>query len=191
MMEHADAVCEISDKIISFIAEHDILRTDSTTSQISSVVSQIQNTVTPVLRRKSINEPLRRCLRDIESILRVVIKNLTKWNENRSHGRLHISTLTYSAWATPKDIKQNRENLIHHHAELVKVIQLVMCPRGYNIVSPISSIRSFIEHKSVQKMKMKEYDEIEETSPFEVDDFWKCSIGSEVSSYVKCSKVSE
>ncbi|PPQ70374.1 hypothetical protein CVT25_000085 [Psilocybe cyanescens] len=178
-MECANAVYKLCEEIIKFISEHQVLRSDSTTIQISELVSQIEHAVIPVLRRKTINEPLQRCLHDLESVLSVVSKNLHKWNERRSHGKLHISALTYSAWATPKDIKENREFLIWHHAILVKVIQLVIRPKGYNIITPTPSIRNFIEHRSVQKMKMKEDDEIDEPSIFEIDQFWKCSIGSE------------
>ncbi|KAH9480861.1 hypothetical protein JR316_0007463 [Psilocybe cubensis] len=178
-MEYANAVYQLCEDTIKFISEHQILRNDSTTRQISEILSQIEYIVIPVLRRKTINEPLQRCLHDLESLLRLVSKNLQKWNERRSHGKLHISALSFSAWAPPKDIKDNREFLIWSHALLCKVVQLVIRPKGYNIISPPPSIRDFIEHRSVQKMKMKEEDETDEPSIFEADQFWKISIGPE------------
>ncbi|KAF9565109.1 hypothetical protein CPC08DRAFT_759814 [Agrocybe pediades] len=173
-MEAVENVYARCEEIVGFIACHDALKCDKShiVCQISDLAGQIQAIVAPLRKRDEINDQVEKRLRQLPSVLDVTLRNLQSWNDSHSHShRLHLHL---HLLGQPGQLKDNKEFLLVHHAALTRAVQIVMKPKGYNIISPPSNIRPLLEQRSVQKTKANEDIEF-----FQAEDFWKVSVGDE------------
>jgi len=172
-MDLVELVCSRCEEIVGFIACNDARKCDKShiVCQISDLAGQIEALAAPLTKRNEINQQVEKCLRELSSVLEVTLQNLQKWNETHSH-RLHFHLGHGHA-----QLKDNKEFLLGHYANLTRAVQIVMRSKGYNIISPPVDIRLLLEQRSIQKTKAGDV-----SSFFEAEEFWKLSVGDEVQS---------
>lgn len=176
-MELAEKIHNLTDQILDFIVDVNYLKS-VIVLHIFNVVTQIQNVVAPLLTRQHITPYLLQCLADTEVALLAVRRNLLVWNDGRSKPLRTMIT----GRAMTKELKEDRDYLISKHVVLLRAVQLVTQIKGYNIITPSSTMWRRAEKKSVQslKMRMKMMD-TDQASIFEADQYWRSYFGDEVS----------
>ena len=173
MLTLVEKVYNLTESILDFIVDINYLK-NVTVLHIFNVVLQIQNVVAPLLARQHITSYLLQCLLDTEAALLAVRRDLNGWNDGRSKPLRAVIT----GRSTTKELKDDKDYLITTHSALQGAVQLVTHVQGYNIVTPTSSIRSHMENKSVQSLKMKmKMTDTDQASIFEADQYWRSHFG--------------
>ncbi|KAF9525871.1 hypothetical protein CPB83DRAFT_858767 [Crepidotus variabilis] len=174
-MTTVENVYALTETILEFISENNFLK-NVAVLQIFNVVMQFQNLMTPLLTRRSIPPYLSRCLNETQIALASAQRSLHESPEGRS-SRLRGLLVQRSK---SRNLKDDRELLVSQHVALLSAVQVVSHVKGFNIITPVASIKRQVESKSVQSLKMKsKMQDSDLASLFEAHQFWRCYIGSE------------